>query len=71
MLFFSQYKVTLAGLDGMPEEMSALCVEYVYPASPPDAQPELTLKFREFYTRKGMEDRLAKQAQAAFRKQLS
>jgi hypothetical protein len=48
-----EYSVTSVDADGEPDEISALCVEYRYPASPPDAKPTFTLKYRQFLTRKG------------------
>lgn len=47
-----QYSVTSVDDNGLANEMAALVIDYVYPPSPPNAKPRLTLKYRQFLKRK-------------------
>jgi hypothetical protein len=54
MCFLSRrYRVSAVDNDGRVTGLDSVMLEYLYPASPPDAKPYATLRYREFMTATG------------------
>jgi hypothetical protein len=54
----SRYRVSGLDLEGRVTNVNAMMLEFLYPPSPPDAEPYATLKYREFMTVSGLRNQL-------------